>query len=62
MATVITERVNGGGFGEFGPRLLLVSVHLQVLISSLQLSLVLTIVSLKDCKRYSILCCVLGTY
>ena len=60
--TVITERVNVGGFGEFGPCLPFLSGHLKVLICFLQLLLVLTIVSLKNCKRYSILCCVLGTY
>lgn len=60
--TLITERVNVGGFGEFGPCLLFLCGHLKVLICFLQLLLVLTIVSLKNCKRYSILCCVLGTY
>ena len=62
MATVISKRVKVGGFGKFGPCLLFLSGHLKVLICFLQLLLVLTIVSLKDCKRYSFLCCVLGTY
>ena len=44
--TLITERVNVGGFGEFGPCLLFLCGHLKVLICFLQLLLVLTIVSL----------------